>query len=305
MAGANASAPREKVKWYRQTGWLLAASLLCYALAAVGLRLALGAGFSALFAAWGVDASTVARAPGWARLVYRWHGSAITLLAALAGIALSRWLRGLWRMDAGGENDSPSGCIKADTLCLGSKGLSRFAAYALYGLAAATAILLIDLLPDSLRAEWAAPRLAWALLPLCAVAFASTLAEEMFTKRVLYDGVERRWGRLWATVVSVAAFFVIARGYAGNILSAVNVVLLGWIGCLVYRRSGLWAATGLHFGWSAATVFLFGYGGGEASVWRFYGVSENLLTGGDAGFVCGLYLTAALIAAIVWLVRRR
>ncbi len=294
-AGENtAPAPRESVKWYRQTGWLLAVSLVCCALVFAGLRLALGAAFTALFRAWGVDSVTVHRAPVWAQLVYRWHGSAVTLASAIGLIGLSLWLRGLWA----GNGASPltrrgEGNRRSAT--------GRFALFALVGLAAAALLLLIGLIPDSLRAEWAAPRLTWALPVLLVVAFISTLAEELFTKRVLYDGIAGRWGTLWATVVSAAAFFLLAGGYAGNILSAVNVALLGAVCCLVYGRHGLWAGVGLRFGWTAATVFLMGFGGGEASVWRFYGVSEGLLTGGDAGPVYGLYLTILLIIGIVCL----
>ena len=298
--------PREKLKWYRQTGWLLAVSLVCYALVALGLRLALGAGFGALFRAWGVDAATALRAPGWARLVYRWHGSFITLIVAAATIALSKRLRGLWR----GTADHPAG---DGTHCTGEpvkeKSRPRASAhgglYVLIGIAAALLILAVSLLPDSIRAEWAAPRLTWALPVLIAVTFVSTLAEELFTKRVLYDGVGKRWGSLWATAISAAAFFLIAGGLTGSAVSAVNVALMGVLTCLVYRRSGLWASVGLRFGWSAATVFLLGFGGGEASVWRFYGVSESLLTGGDAGFVYGLYMTALLAGGIAWLLVRK
>ncbi len=287
-----APAPCPKEKWYRRTGWLLAVSLVCCAAATVGLRLALGAGFGALFRAWGVDASIVARAPGWARLIYRWHGSAVTLLSALALLGLCRWLRTRWM---------GSGSPLAAT---GEKRAGAFARFALLGLGAAAALLLLGLLPDSLRAERAAPRLTPALPALLAVALVSALAEEVFTKGVLYDGLSRRWGAAWATTLSTAVFFLIAGGLAGNAVSAANVLLMGLMLCALHRRRGLWACAGLRFGWTAATVFLLGFGGGEASVWRFYGVSEGLLTGGDAGPAFGLYLTAALLGGIAWLLSR-
>ncbi len=317
-------APREKLKWYRQTGWLLGVSLVCYTAIAVGLRLALGAGFTALFRAWGVDGNAVARAPVWARLIYRWHGSAVTLIVAMATLALCRWLRALWA-NKEEENKSSAAlgdsapcegehacaprsdlpCVKGGGPRSGAGGWSSLAVFTVVGIGAAGLILAVGLIPDSLRPEWSAPRVTWALLPLCAVAFISILAEEQFTKRVLYDGVGVRWGALWSTVLSTIAFFLIAGGYAGNVISAANVALMGWLGCMIYRRYGLWASVGLRFGWTVATVFLLGYGGGEAAVWRFYGVSESLLTGGDAGFVYGLYLTAALVATITALLRRR
>lgn len=292
--GDTAPVPRESVKWYRQTGWLLAVSLVCCTIVTVGLRLALGAAFTGLFRAWGVDAATVTRAPTWAQLFYRWHGSAVTLVSAIALIGLSMWLRGLW---------TGSGALPPPARRDGGDGLRSAARpctiFALIGLAAAALVLAVSILPDSIRAEWAAPRLAWALPVMLVVAFISTLAEELFTKRVLYDGIASRWGTLWATLVSAAGFFLMAGGYAGNVLSAVNVALLGSLCCLVYARNGLWAGVGLRFGWTAATVFLMGFGGGEASVWRFYGVSEGLLTGGDAGPVYGLYMTILLIIGVV------
>ena len=41
-----------------------------------------------------------------------------------------------------------------------------------------------------------------------------------------------------------------------------------------------------------------GQGGGDHAVWRLYGVSETLLTGGDAGFAYGLTWTLVLAAMI-------
>ena len=55
---------------------------------------------------------------------------------------------------------------------------------------------------------------------------------------------------------------------------------------------------GFRWGWSFATVFLLGQGGGTHAVYRLLGVSEVLLTGGDAGFVYGLWLTLLLAAWI-------
>ncbi len=290
--GDTAPVSRESVKWYRQTGWLLAVSLVCCTIVTVGVRLALGAAFTGLFRAWGVDAATVTRAPTWAQLVYRWHGSAVTLASAIALIGLSMWLRGLWT----GSGALPLSRSEEENR---RSTTGQCALFALIGLAAAALVLAVSILPDSIRAERAAPRLTWTLPVMLVVAFISTLAEELFTKRVLYDGIASRWGTLWATLVSAAGFFLMAGGYAGNVLSAVNVALLGSLCCLVYARNGLWASVGLRFGWTAATVFLMGFGGGEASVWRFYGVSEGLLTGGDAGPVYGLYMTILLIVGIV------
>ena len=201
--GDTAPVSRESVKWYRQTGWLLAVSLVCCTIVTVGVRLALGAAFTGLFRAWGVDAATVTRAPTWAQLVYRWHGSAVTLASAIALIGLSMWLRGLWT----GSGALPLSRSEEENR---RSTTGQCALFALIGLAAAALVLAVSILPDSIRAERAAPRLTWTLPVMLVVAFISTLAEELFTKRVLYDGIASRWGTLWATLVSAAGFFLMA-----------------------------------------------------------------------------------------------
>ena len=270
-------------------GWLLAASLGCYALVALGTRVGLGAAFRALFDAWGVNDATAALAPGWARTVYSWHGSLITLLSGLAALGACVFLRRLW--GHGGAK------------WLRPRPRPLFFA-ALTGLALAILVAALGLIPDSLRLQWvlSAPRLHWALLPLCAIGLIGALAEEAFTKAVLYDGIAPRWGRLWATLAAVAVFFVTSGGYAGNWVSALNVMLMGALCCLAHERLGLWAATGLRWGWSFANGFLLGFGGGDYAVYRLFGVSEALLTGGDAGPIYGLWTTAAIVGAgaLLW-----
>ena len=295
--GNVAPAPRSGGNWLRapeggvRAGWLLAVSLLCYVALALAARRGMGAGFAALFRTWGVNGDTVGRAPGWARLVYRWHGSLVSLVVNAALLALCRPLRRLW---------------------LGRARAPRFEGRpfgraALAGLGLALAALALGLVPDSLRPEWPliSPRFTAALPLLCAVSLVSALAEEAFTKRVLYDGLLPRWGRGWAAAIACGWFFAGNGGYAGNALSAVNVALLGLLCCAAYEKDGLWAAAGLRWAWSAATVFLLGFGGGEAALYRFYGVSENLLTGGDAGPVYGLWTTLLLLAALAWRFRAR
>ena len=321
-AGESAPAPREEKRWYQKTGWLLAVSLLCYGIVAVGLRLALGAGFGALFRAWGVDAGTAARAPRWAQLVWRWHGSFVTAAVSAALIAASLVLRRMWRgaepaaraLDAGGSSSGSRRAGGGQALSSASAGCeSRKAAPwwrglgsgALAGLAAAAALLILGLAFDSLRMEPGSPKLHPSLFPLLLVSLLAAFAEELFTKGVLYDGLAGRWGSLWATAAATAVFFLSSGGLAGNVISGVNVLLLGLLCCAVHGRCGLWADVGLRWGWSAATVFLFGFGGGEGSLMRFYAVSEALLTGGDAGPVYGLYATVALAAGIAWLLCRK
>ena len=274
-----------------RTGWLLAASLFGYALVALATRYGLIRAFAALFDAWRIDASNVHRAPAWAGAVYAWHGSLATLASAALTLLLAKGLRRLWGLD-GALIDRPSGKLWRS---------------ALTGLLAAIVLIAICLLPDSMRPEWplTAPRFGWTLPAVAIISFISTLAEEAFTKRVLFDGLRRRWGNLWATALVSVVFWLIGGGPAAGVAGSINALMLGWAGCILYAGYGLWTAVGFRWGWSVANVFLLGFGGGEASVYQFYGVSEALLTGGDAGLMHGLWTTLLLAGMIVLLSLKR
>lgn len=267
-------------------GWLLAVSLVVWLGASLLARRGLSAGFAALFRTWGIDASSAARAPGWARLLYAWHGSLITLLASGLLLALAAALRRLWRLPPGRPPFEKGAAARAWLLGTGMAAL----------------IAALCLLPDSMRPEWplSRPRIGAGTAVLWLISLAGALAEEAFTKRVLFDGLRERWGAGWAALCACAAFFVSNGGYAGNALSAVNVALLGLACCAVYARAGLWAAAAFRWGWSAANVLLLGFGGGDYAVYRLYAVSENALTGGDAGFIYGAWTTLMLAALLAW-----
>ncbi len=272
-----------------RAGWLLALSLLAYAAAAALVRGGLSAGFAALFRAWGIDASTAALAPGWARLLYAWHGSLVTVLAAVAGLALVRPLRRLWRLT--GERTGTS--IRA---AIG---------FWIVGTGLAALITALCLLPDSMRPEWqlARPRVTAALPVLWLVTLIGVLAEEAFIRRVIYDGVKSRWGAHWAALCAGFLFFLLNSSWSGNALCAVNVLLLGLICCRIYARCGLWASAAFRWGWSFANVFVLGFGGGDQAVYRLYGVSEAWLTGGEAGYICGGWATLLFAATLIWLAK--
>ena len=271
-----------------RTGWLLAVSLLAWLAASLLVRGGLSALFAALFRAWGIDETTAARAPGWARLLYAWHGSLITALFAAATLALSRLLRRLWKLPVG----APRVRVSATR-------------YWLLGTGMAALIAALCLLPDSLRPEWplSAPRLSGALPALWVLNLLSVFAEEAFVRRVVFDGLRDRWGGGWAAVCACALFFAMNGGWAGNLWCALNVALLAAACCLLYIQKGLWSVTMLRWGWSFANVFLLGFGGGDSAVYRLYSVSEGWLTGGDAGFICGAWATLLLAALAAWLAR--
>ena len=291
------SAPRKGVRLWStghgsiRTGWLLAASLFSYALVALATRYGLIRAFAALFDVWRIDPSNVHRAPAWARAVYVWHGSLATLACAALTLLLAGRLRKLWGLE-GALTGAPSA------------GLWRGSST---GVLAAIVVVVLCLLPDSMRLEWplTAPRFTGALPVLLTVSLLSALGEAAFLKRVLFDGLRGRWNGIWATAVVCMAFWLTGGGPAGGVVAAVNVLLLGLVCCLLYIRYGFWTSVGFRWGWGLANVFLLGFGGGDAAVYRLYGVSEALLTGGDAGPMHGLWTTMALIGVVLGLTFKR
>ena len=277
-----------------RTGIRLAVALVLELLTSLLLRTGLNRLFAALFRAWNVRAGNVALAPRWARIVYAWHGSMISLLVSAALLALAVALRRWWM--GGREAAKPSG----------APARRRALAGWMVGTLAALVSAAVFLCSDSLRmeADPGIPERLPGLALLWGLSLCTVLSEEMFTRRVLYDGLREGCGVVPATAVSVAVFFFWNGGYAGNAVSAINVALLGVVCVLVYEKYGLWASTSLRWGWSFATVFLLGQGGGPHAAVRLYAVSESLLTGGDAGFVYGLWMTLLLLVALAWLLRR-
>lgn len=274
-----------------RTGWLLAVSLFGYALIALATRFGLVRALAALFEAWRIDGTSVQRAPVWAQALYRWHGSLATVAFAALSLALAGRLRRLWRLEGPLIPMPPAGLWGAS----------------LSGLLMAVAIAALCLLPDSMRPEWplTAPRFTWSLPVLCIVSLLSTMGEAVFLKRVLFDGLRAQWNGIWATAVACAVFWLTGGGLAGGVVAGVNVLLLGLACCLLYARYGFWTSVGFRWGWGLANVFLLGFGGGDAALYRLYGVSEALLTGGDAGPMHGLWATIALIGMIAALTRKR
>lgn len=242
----------------------------------VAVRLGLGALIPALFKAWNLTPETVARAPGWARTLYTWQGSVVTFIVDCAAVMFA--------------------CL-ACRARLSRPDLKRGLFWWIAGTGIALLSAALFLLTDSLRLYWplSAPRLSAALLPLWGLTLLTALAEELFTKGVLYDAVARGRGAIWGVAASALAFFLMNGGYSGTWISGINVALMGVLCALLYRLYGLWAPVAFRWGWAFATVFLLGQGGGALAVYRLYGVSENWLTGGDAGLIYGLWVTIVMI----------
>lgn len=271
-----------------RTIWLLLISLLSRAVVALTFRYGLVRAMGSLFSAWGIDADTAHLAPTWAQILYSWHATAANALFSAALLCLCRSLRRLW----GNTSAQPARCGRT------------FVTSALTGAIAALLAAAACLIPDSDRLEWPlnAPRLSWTTALLCALSLFAIIAEETFTKRVLQDGLAKRRGEKIAMAVVCAVFWGLERGWTVGWVGAVNTLLLGAVGCLMYRSCGLWACIGFRWGWTFVNGTLLGVGG-SASVYRLYGVSETLLTGGDAGPMAGLWATLALCAmcAVLWI----
>lgn len=257
----------------RRSALRLTAGALVFLVAALLVPLALGATFQALFRAWNIHADNVARAPLWAQWVYAWHGSFITLVSGGLLAAGCLWLFHI-RIAPPNAQDGLWGLV---------------------GLGIPLLMIILFTLTDSLRPE-GPPYFSPGLIPLGGLMLVSLLGEELLTKGVVYDTVLARWGRTAATLAATLAFFLIGGGLGGTVISGVNVALTGLLCGWLYSHGGIWAPVLFRWGWGFATVFLLGQGGGGYAVRRFYGVSETLLTGGDAGFACGLMWTCILIA---------
>ena len=271
-----------------RTGWVLAISLAVLAAVTVGLRAGLNALLDGLFRAWNLRPDNVARSPGWARLLYTWREGLVAMIVSGALLVLCAPLRSLWGLEPG------------DAL-----SQRRAGRWALAGLGMALLMALVSLLPDSSRLSWplGSPQFSAALPVLCLISLAGVLAEEAFARRVLLEGVKGRWGSHWAVAVSCAVFLGMRAVWTGGWVYAVNALLTGLACCLLHARYGLWAAVGFRWTLEAACAYLLGFGGGNAAVYRLYGVSERLLTGGDGGPLYGLWLTAALVAMLLWHIR--
>ena len=273
-----------------RAGWLLALSLLAYIGLSAAVRAGLLAVFGALFSAWGIDGQSVSRAPRWAQTLYAWHGSLVTAMGAVAALILCRFLKRLWSVTAQNRRFP----------------VLTFGRAALAGLAMALLIAALCLLPDSMRPEWplSRPRGDAALPALCLLSLLSAVPEEVFTRRVIQDGLRSRWGEGWAALCSAVSLLLIG-AWPGSVPATVNTLLLGLACALLHARFGLWSAVGFRWAWSVANVFLLGFGGGSHAVYRLYGVSERALTGGEAGFIGGLWATLAFSALIAVLCRER
>lgn len=264
--------------------------ILAYALYAVWAHLAarlFSRGFGALFDAWGLTSANLAAAPGWAQMLVRHYGSIVSVLSSagtvLLAIVLLRWFARIspcerpdWKAFARG------GALGALVVCAGAG---------------------LFLWTDSMRLR-AGSALSWELLPLAAVFFTAALAEGAFARMLTIRTVGRQTRPIRAYAASVVMFFLIAGGYALGVLGAINMLLMGAATVAMYVRMGPGTAVGFRFAWSFFSNCVFGFPGGNVAanpVLSLYGVSEDALTGGSRGLICGLWMTLALLGLVLWL----
>lgn len=272
-------------------GWLLLLAMIVFRGVSYGVRIGLNTAFASLFSAWNVTSANIHRAPFWAQLVYSWHGSLITVAVGLLAVPVSLLMR-RWCLKKGER-------IKAGF----RKGLIPAGLGAGIGIVSAALFLIFD----SMRLEWPVtePDFTAGILLMLPVTLLTALSEELFTKAVVFDTAAARGKKTGACVLASLVFFFFNGGYAGTLVSGVNVLLMGAVCCMLYAQQGLWAAVLFRGMWSYVSVFILGFGanGATRTVYAIYSVSEAWLTGGHGGMIYGLWMTAVLLGIMAWMHR--
>jgi membrane protease YdiL (CAAX protease family) len=168
----------------------------------------------------------------------------------------------------------------------------RFWEGTLWGFATLTAPLLLLNVSGHFRIESAALTgsavFRWALA-WGATFVALALSEELTFRGYLLFVVARR-RRFWPAALLLSVAFGIAHlgNHGETLLGIVQVAEIGWLFCLMIRRTGnLWFAIGFHAAWDWAQTFFYGTpDSGLLGVGRFLNSSvqgPTWLTGGSAG----------------------
>ena len=273
-------------------GWLLALGGALDLAWAYAVFAGLTRVFSGLFAVWGITSANLSRAPGWAQWLVRSHGSVISLVTSLGVVALSL---GLLRLTGAKR---PRGGIRGGTLAVGA-GI---------GLAVVLASAGLFVLIDSMRPAFplAEARFGGELIALFIVYLAAALAEELFDRAFVLRAVDPAGGsgkrRLLSWAASAAALWLTTGALGLGVLGSINMLLFGLLLALLHDLGRPELSLGLRFGWSYASVALVNFPGGNTAsrpLWQLNHVSESLLTGGDRGLICGLWMTALLALALL------
>ena len=173
------------------------------------------------------------------------------------------------------------------------------------GFIAAVAGILLCLILDSLRLETSFAQPAFGItqliaLPLC---FLVKLAGEIFVMDYLFESAQERLNKYIAFFM-VLAVELLLEGMEEEltVFMLINSSLQVLLCCLMHNRVGLPATVGLLFGWSYVLTAIFSTSNGV--IWQYYTVSENWLTGGEAGLFGGAWATLVLVLLIASMLLR-
>jgi len=267
-------------------GWRILLTVLLWFAALYGVIWGAAAVLGALFDGWGLTTSNLPYAPAWAQRIVAWHSGTVYALAYIASSAAGMWAVNRWipeRRHASAKRYSG----------------------AMLGAGIAASLTAVALAADCMRMEWplSEPRFQAAQIGALLLIVLGKVSSEILTKRVLFDGAERR---LASYALSCAAFVLLNAGWTGPV-AVLNTLLLGVISCSIYERCGLAASAGLHIALTAWMSLVFGFPSLSAAalpVYAIYHVSDAWLTGGTAGPYAGLWMTACFMAVILLIFRK-
>lgn len=249
-----------------------------------GVELFLGFVFGRLFEAWALTNDNLIYAPFFAQQIVFWHADFTYMIACAASILVGILLAKRWTQPA--ANDA---------------GMISFGALA--GIGCGALLTAVSLAFDSMRLEWPLGEASFSpsLISGIVVLLLGCLCDEVLGKRLIFDPLRQRFGRL-AGYVAMGIWVVFANPTP---LGMLNSVLLGLLGCVIYERGGIFASAALQAGWMIWTNLVFAWpNSGSACLYRMYTVSDAWLTGGNAGAEGGLGCTIVWTILAVVLIRK-
>lgn len=267
-----------------RVGWRLALGIAAYAAAFSAAFGGLSAIFGALFDAWGLTNANLVYAPGWAQWIVAWHADIVYFIAYGASAAAGAMLARRWTTPV--------------------RGNARIAILAaICGLMMGAVLTLLALGLDSMRLErpLGEPRFSAMLIPAAVLLIVGRLSGEILSKRILFDPVKMRFGRV-AGYLAACIASVLLSGMWTSPMGLICALLMGIAGSAVYERGGIRASVALMAAWTAWTTVVFAWPNvSGTAVYQMYAVSDSWLTGGNGGAMCGFagVLAWGIFAAVL------